>query len=81
MTKVIDPPAYVIFTRFNLPSKGYESVVRSTDDWLQKRVELFERFCLPSVMAQTDQDFSWIVYFDPHSPAWLMHKIYAWQSY
>jgi len=81
IAKVIGPPAYVIFTRFNLPSMGYESIVRNTDHWLQKRVELFESFCLPSVMAQTDQDFSWIVYFDPQSPAWLKNKIYAWQSY
>lgn len=81
MIQGADKPAYVFFTRFNLPSRGYESYVRSTENWLQKRVELFERFCLPSVMGQTDQDFAWIVYFDPQSPTWLMRKIKAWQSY
>lgn len=81
MTQALDTPAYVFFTRFNLPSKGYESYVRSAENWLHKRVDLFERYCLPSVAAQTDQDFAWIVYFDPHSPAWLMRKIETWQRY
>jgi hypothetical protein len=77
MTQNVGTPAHVIFTRFNLPSKGYESYVRSTEHWLQKRVELFERFCLPSVMA----DFRWIVYFDPQSPPWLMRRIDGWRRY
>lgn len=76
-----DGPAFAILTRFNLPSEGFESVVRGADDWLVKRVDLFERFCLPSVIAQTDQDFVWIVYFDPNSPVWLKGKIEFWQHY
>ncbi len=43
--------------------------------WLEDRVELFERYCLPSVAAQTDRRFSWIIYFDPQSPAWLRQRI------
>jgi hypothetical protein len=81
MNQRADIPAYVIFTRFNLPSKGYESYVRSSENWLTNRVKLFERYCLPSVMAQTDQDFTWIIYFDPQSPEWLMRKIEGWRSY
>jgi len=34
-------------------------------------VELFERYCLPSVSGQTVDSFRWIIYFDPESPAWL----------
>jgi hypothetical protein len=71
---------FVLLTRFNLPSGGYESLVRS-DAWLRKRIVLFERYCLPSVMAQTDQDFIWIVYFDPASPDWLQRKIKAWSAH
>lgn len=62
---------HILLTRFNLPSKGNESLVRAQENWLRNRVALFERYCLPSVMAQTCQDFSWIIYFDPSSPAWL----------
>ena len=62
---------HVFLTRFNLPSAGFESMVRAKQGWLQDRVELFERFCLPSLRAQTRQNFKWIVYFDPQSPRWL----------
>jgi hypothetical protein len=63
---------HVILTRFNLPSAGHEGLVRAQENWLRDRVALFERYCLPSVRAQTCQDFTWIVYFDPQSPRWLL---------
>lgn len=66
---------HVILTRFNLPSRGAESVVRAQDGWLRERVVLFERYCLPSVRTQTTQNFSWLVYFDPESPDWLLDRI------
>ncbi|GAB2457969.1 hypothetical protein HD599_003460 [Conyzicola lurida] len=65
----------VLLTRFNLPSAGAESVVRAKEGWLVERAELFERYCLPAVRAQTHGDFHWIVYFDPQSPAWLLDRI------
>jgi hypothetical protein len=66
---------HVLLTRFNLPSKGHESLVRAQDNWLKNRIVLFERYCLPSVMAQTCRSFSWIIYFDPESPVWLVDWI------
>ena len=39
--------------------------------WLRARIELFERFCLPSVLGQTRQDFKWIVYISSENPSWL----------
>jgi hypothetical protein len=66
---------HVVLTRFNLPSKGAESYVRAKDGWLTERVGLFERYCLPSVLAQTDRRSKWIIYFDPESPEWLLHRI------
>ncbi|MBO1739146.1 glycosyltransferase [Leifsonia sp. TF02-11] len=66
---------HVILTRFNLPSTGYESIVRAQDGWLRSRVALFEKYCLPSVLAQTVTDATWIIYFDPESPSWLTEWI------
>lgn len=66
---------HVLLTRFNLPTAGRESQVRAQEGWLRNRVELFERFCLPSVRAQTSGDYRWIVYFDPESPSWLKERI------
>jgi hypothetical protein len=61
-----------VITRFNLPSPGAESLIRAKEGWLRGRVELFERYCLPSVVAQSDRDFAWIVYVDPASPPWFL---------
>jgi hypothetical protein len=75
----VHPPdndvTHVLVTRFNLPSPGAEAHVRLRDGWLRNRLHLFESFCVPSVQAQLDKDFSWIVYFDPASPTWLIERI------
>jgi hypothetical protein len=66
---------HVILTRFNLPSRGPESLIRAQDGWLQRRVELFERYTIPSVVAQTTAGVRWVVYFDPQSPQWLLDRL------
>lgn len=70
---------HVILTRFNLPSRGAESLIRAREGWLRDRQELFEAYCLPSILEQTNQNFSWIIYFDPQSPQWLKDKIEDFQ--
>ncbi|MCO6388803.1 glycosyltransferase [Aliihoeflea sp. 40Bstr573] len=70
---------HIFLTRFNLPSGGHESLVRAQEGWLQQRVELFEKYCLPSVLTQTSSNFHWIVYFDPQSPDWLRQRISEWR--
>lgn len=66
---------HVIVTRFNLPSEGFESLVRAKEGWLRDRIELFERYCLPSVQSQKNQAFHWLIYFDPASPEWLKRRV------
>jgi len=66
---------HLLLTRFNLPSKGAERYLRSSPDWLQSRVQLFERYCLPSVARQSETGFHWIIYLDPESPPWLKQWI------
>jgi hypothetical protein len=65
---------HVLLTRFNLPTAGVEGVVRAREGWLRNRVELFERYCAPSVAAQS-RPVRWIVYLDPESPGWLMDRL------
>lgn len=60
---------HVILTRFNIPTLGREGTIRASADWLKNRFELFETFCLPSVKAQTNGDFTWYVYFDAETPS------------
>lgn len=66
---------HVLLTRFNLPTGGVEARIRAADDWLVHRWELFERYCAPSVARQTTSSFTWIIYFDPASPEWLLTAI------
>lgn len=66
---------HVLLTRFNLPTGGVEARIRASQSWLTNRWALFERYCAPSVAAQTAPDFTWIIYFDPESPEWLKRAI------
>jgi putative rhamnosyltransferase len=74
----VSPPSpidHVLLTRFNLPTPGVEGLIRAEEGWLHNRVELFERYCAPSVANQT-QPVSWIIYFDPDSPDWLLERLH-----
>lgn len=58
---------HIIITRFNLPQRWNADKQGKTvldSEWLKERFELFEKFCLPSIIAQTSQNFEWWVYFD-----------------
>jgi len=56
---------HVILTRFNVK---IEQAAPPDEDWLEHRFSLFERFCLPSVTAQTCTDFDWMIFCDPEIP-------------
>ena len=67
----------MILTRFNLATPGRESTLRNQPGWLAGRFELFERYCLPTLAAQTSRDFRWIVYFDEATPEPFRARIEA----
>ena len=69
---------HILFTRFNIRYSDYKvdrfrKKVR-TEEWMQKRFELFTKFCLPSVRNQINQNFIWLVYFDSETE--LKYKSY-----
>lgn len=72
-------PPHVLMTRFNLATPGREAAIRNQPGWLAERFALFERYCLPSVGAQTTRDFTWIVYFDKDTPQEFKDRIAALQ--
>jgi hypothetical protein len=55
--------------------------VRSQQDWLSKRFDLFESFCLPTVVSQRNQNFIWIVYFDDHTPPEFRTRIEGYRRH
>lgn len=48
-------------------------------EWLSSRLDIFERFTLPSVLAQTEKRFTWLLCFDPSTPAELRARIASYE--
>ena len=60
---------HYLITRFNLrvPQWGKadkHGVPTLTPEWMEHRWELFQTHTVPSVIAQTNQQFTWLVLFD-----------------
>lgn len=68
---------HILITRFNLATGGREAGLRARPGWLEGRFDLFERICLPSVAAQDEQAFDWILYFDESTPGWARERLDA----
>ncbi|MDO9640866.1 MAG: glycosyltransferase [Pseudotabrizicola sp.] len=72
--------SYVIMTRFNLATPGKEAAIRTQAGWLEGRFHLFETYCLPSIAAQRNTAFDWIIYFDIDTPDIFKRHITALQK-
>jgi hypothetical protein len=68
---------HIVMTRFNLATPGREAAIRNNPGWLDRRFDLFERYCLPTMAAQNCQDFEWIIYFDVGTPEPIRQRIEA----
>ncbi len=60
---------HFLITQFNLRSfpkgvKGNENWIK----WTKKRIDIFKTYCLPSILNQSNKDFSWLIYFDKDTP-------------
>ena len=60
---------HFIITRFNVNIYDIDFPKRLEDTWLSLRFELFQKYCFPTVQAQSNQDFTWLVLFDEQTPA------------
>lgn len=63
---------HFIVTRFNLKVEDWKTAkdgsIVLTDKWLEERFKLFQKYCLPSVINQKNQNFYWLVFFDIETP-------------
>ena len=58
---------HLLLTRFNIQYEFNEtSGINPT--WLDERLQLFEQYCLPSVMNQSCKDFIWLFFCDIRTP-------------
>lgn len=66
-----------LLTRFNL--KFWRTAKSGMDtrsqEWLQKRFELFEQYCLPSIASQTYGNFAWFCLFADDTPAEYLQRL------
>jgi hypothetical protein len=68
------------FVRFNEKANDRDAKLRASPGWLENRLELFKKFCLPSVTAQSIQNFRWLIYFDEDVPANYLAQVRALTS-
>lgn len=63
---------HFLITRFNVPFSQYVNDKTGNhirdENWLNHRFNLFSHFCFPSVQNQTNQNFTWFVFFDINTP-------------
>lgn len=79
---------HFLLTRFNVPLNpgeiGSGKTLGTSIEWLNRRFEIFDKFCHPSVHQQSNQNFKWLVFFDSRTPAIFKEKIqeYAkWKNF
>ena len=74
---------HYLITRFSVPFEDYLNDKNGgkvrTEEWLNHRFRLFEDFCFPSVKAQSNQNFTWLVFFDTGTPDAFKERIENYQ--
>jgi hypothetical protein len=66
---------HFVLTRFNVRNRYYTG--DPEENWLLRRLDLFQRFTVPSFAAQSQKDFRWLVLIDSESPAWFREALDA----
>ena len=63
---------HFLLTRFNIRIERWRATrdghETRSQEWLENRINLFEKYCLPSVVNQRNQDFIWCVAMDDQTP-------------
>ncbi len=69
----------ILLTRFNL-TVDLDYTWNLDHDYLEKRFDLFEKYCLPSVKNQTSKDFKWLIYFDEKTDEKFKRRAERWKE-
>lgn len=75
---------HFVITRFNIRA-NYECTLKNPDDnpmkkildedYLKERFSIFEKYTLPSMKQQTNQNFTWLILFHKNTPDYFKKKI------
>lgn len=52
-----------VFYKTKMAERGFDP-----EDWILDRVEIFKKFCLPSILNQSNKNFYWFFYIDTKTP-------------
>jgi hypothetical protein len=63
---------HFVLTRFNVKVFSKTGI---DSEWLNDRFKLFEQFCYPSLLEQSNQKFKWLVFFDSQTPEVFKEKV------
>lgn len=77
---------HFLLTRFNvglysgaesaeLTDRSGEQPSKDPDGWMDHRLKLFEKYCIPSVKNQSNKKFNWLVVFDEKTPSRFKNRI------
>jgi Putative rhamnosyl transferase len=70
------PLNHLLLTRFNLPINYARRPGQHGDRaWLEHRWALFQEYCIPSVLGQTNHDFIWIIFCWDGTPEWYRARL------
>jgi hypothetical protein len=74
---------HALLTQFNLRNFPQTSIegIEHWLEWTRSRILLFRKYCLPSVLNQTNRNFKWIIYFDRATPSEFSTLINELKSY
>jgi hypothetical protein len=75
---------HFVITRFNLRA-AYSGTDRQGlqvlgPDWMRERIDLFERYCLPSMVHQVNQNFTWLVLLDEATDPEFVARVESHQA-
>jgi hypothetical protein len=68
---------HIIVTRFSTKLRGQEYADGIPLAWLEQRLGLFERWCLPSMARQSCPDFTWLVLCDESTDPGIRDRLEA----
>ena len=59
---------HYLITRYNVPFKNWDTDKAGNqvghDEWMHQRLNLFKKYCVPTVVRQSNPGFHWLIYLD-----------------
>jgi hypothetical protein len=76
--RLFRPVPVVYVTRFNIAAtltKTPRKPLHLDPSWLDQRIALFERYCVPKMAAQTDDRFTWLILISAETDAAIVNRL------